>query len=400
LAALEQSKTRSHHSFARRPFRGLKDSKFDNHRLKWAENLPQRVLVVRKPDPTILTSFIELLLHLVTDLQLEVFVECSSVSECELCKEEASALSKQFALIASKLKTFVYGEAAFTDKMIDLIVCLGGDGTLLYASSLFKADVPPILAFHLGSLGFLTPHRFENYRQDLQSVLNNRSYFTMRSRLACTLHKAAAAATEKKQVLNEVVIDRGPSGNLCILDVIIEDQTVTTMQGDGLIVSSPTGSTAYAMAAGANMIHPSVPALLLAPICPHSLSFRPVILPASTGITVRLAECARSNAWVSFDGRDRQELLPGDHVAITTSEYMVPSISARSPLQDWFSGLAECFHWNVRSLQKALPSSTAANQPATSTAGSGSGSAVAANAADSSSSTASVASADDNLASN
>uniref|UniRef100_A0A1I8IH48 NAD(+) kinase n=1 Tax=Macrostomum lignano TaxID=282301 RepID=A0A1I8IH48_9PLAT len=352
--------------------RGLKDSKFDNHRLKWAENLPQRVLVVRKPDPTILTSFIELLLHLVT-----VFVECSSVSECELCKEEASALSKQFALIASKLKTFVYGEAAFTDKMIDLIVCLGGDGTLLYASSLFKADVPPILAFHLGSLGFLTPHRFENYRQDLQSVLNNRSYFTMRSRLACTLHKAAAAATEKKQ-----------------------DQTVTTMQGDGLIVSSPTGSTAYAMAAGANMIHPSVPALLLAPICPHSLSFRPVILPASTGITVRLAECARSNAWVSFDGRDRQELLPGDHVAITTSEYMVPSISARSPLQDWFSGLAECFHWNVRSLQKALPSSTAANQPATSTAGSGSGSAVAANAADSSSSTASVASADDNLASN
>uniref|UniRef100_A0A1I8J5R1 NAD(+) kinase n=2 Tax=Macrostomum lignano TaxID=282301 RepID=A0A1I8J5R1_9PLAT len=301
--------------------RGLKDSKLDNHLLKWADSLPRRVMAVKKPDPTLLPAFIELLTHLVSDLHLEVLVEINAVSELRAAAAADEAAVSLDSVI-SQLRTFVYAEFSFSDRTVDLIVCIGGDGSLLYASNLFQADVPPILAFHHhNSLGLLSPHRFENYRADLRSVLN------------------------------EVVIDRGPSGYLCIIDVLIEERTVTTVQGDGLIVSSPTGSTAYAMAAGANMLHPSVPALLVAPVCPHSLSFRPVVLPASTSIKVRLAEAARGTAWVSFDGRDRQELLPGDSVSITTSEYMVPSISARSPLQDWFSGLADCFHWNVRSVQ-------------------------------------------------
>ncbi|PAA70475.1 hypothetical protein BOX15_Mlig027645g2 [Macrostomum lignano] len=331
--------------------RGLKDSKLDNHLLKWADSLPRRVMAVKKPDPTLLPAFIELLTHLVSDLHLEVLVEINAVSELRAAAAADEAAVSLDSVI-SQLRTFVYAEFSFSDRTVDLIVCIGGDGSLLYASNLFQADVPPILAFHHhNSLGLLSPHRFENYRADLRSVLDSRSHFIMRSRLACRLSHANSGASDFKQVLNEVVIDRGPSGYLCIIDVLIEERTVTTVQGDGLIVSSPTGSTAYAMAAGANMLHPSVPALLVAPVCPHSLSFRPVVLPASTSIKVRLAEAARGTAWVSFDGRDRQELLPGDSVSITTSEYMVPSISARSPLQDWFSGLADCFHWNVRSVQ-------------------------------------------------
>lgn len=88
--------------------------------------------------------------------------------------------------------------------------------------------------------------------------------------------------------LNEVVLDRGLSPFLCNLDLYIESKHITTVQGDGLIVSTPTGSTAYAVAAGASMVHPSVPAIMVTPICPHSLSFRPIVVPAGIQLKVRL----------------------------------------------------------------------------------------------------------------
>ena len=97
--------------------------------------------------------------------------------------------------------------------------------------------------------------------------------------------------------LNEVVINRGPSPFLSNLDLYVNDYLVTTVQGDGLIISTPTGSTAYAMAAGASMSHPGVPSIIIAPICPHSLSFRPIVVPAGVELKVCLAEDARHTAW-------------------------------------------------------------------------------------------------------
>ena len=146
-------------------------------------------------------------------------------------------------------------------------------------------------------------------------------------------------------VLNEVVIDRGPSPYLSNIDLYLDGKLITSVQGDGLIVSTPTGSTAYAVAAGASMIHPSVPAIMVTPICPHSLSFRPIVVPAgvelkvnkksgipknllnypSGKITMKLllhlpfqisvSPDSRNTAWVSFDGRNRQELIHGDRYA-------------------------------------------------------------------------------------
>jgi NAD+ kinase len=137
-------------------------------------------------------------------------------------------------------------------------------------------------------------------------------------------------------VLNEVVVDRGPSPYLSNVDLFIDGKHVTVVQGDGLIVSTPTGSTAYAVAAGASMIHPSVPAIMITPICPHSLSFRPIVVPAGVELKVIMSESflfikikthclgfffklqikispdSRNTAWVSFDGRNRQELHHGD----------------------------------------------------------------------------------------
>ena len=100
-------------------------------------------------------------------------------------------------------------------------------------------------------------------------------------------------------------------------------------QGDGLIVSTPTGSTAYAVAAGASMIHPSVPAVMVTPICPHSLSFRPIVLPAGVELRISVSPASRNTAWVSFDGRKRQELCHGDSLRVTTSIYPIPSICSQ-----------------------------------------------------------------------
>lgn len=102
---------------------------------------------------------------------------------------------------------------------------------------------------------------------------------------------------------------------------------MTTVQGDGLIISTPTGSTAYAMAAGASMCHPSVQSLIIAPICPHSLSFRPIVVPAGVELKIALNDDARNpSAWFSVDGRNTAELKQGFHISITASEYPLPSI--------------------------------------------------------------------------
>lgn len=191
------------------------------------------------------------------------------------------------------------------------------------------------------------------------------------------------------KVLNEVVIDRGPSPYLCNIDLFLDGKHITSVQGDGLIVSTPTGSTvntntqsffflkfifyaiiiyiinlifkitfvhfqAYAVAAGASMIHPSVPAIMVTPICPHSLSFRPIVVPAGVELKISVSLDSRNTSWVSFDGRNRQELLHGDSLRVTTSIYPVPSICAQDQISDWFDSLAECLHWNVRKTQKSL----------------------------------------------
>lgn len=122
----------------------------------------------------------------------------------------------------------------------------------------------------------------------------------------------------------------------------------------GVIIATPTGSTAYSLAAGASMVHPSVPSMVVTPICPHSLSFRSIVVPSGVEITIRVAPLSRNSAWVAFDGRNRQEIKQGDSVTVSTSALPVPSINNTGHVTDWFDSLAECLHWNVRKEQKKL----------------------------------------------
>ncbi|KAH8384837.1 hypothetical protein KR093_009664 [Drosophila rubida] len=374
-----------------------------SQRLTWYKP-PLTVLVIKKKDSLVLLPFVQLVEWLVQEKNMVVWVE-SAVLEDKLLRddvnlEQESAKFRQvheyytrvrsrFQALREKLVTFKDGRDDLTDR-IDFIVCLGGDGTLLYASQLFQQSVPPVMAFYLGSLGFLTPFQCDNFQEQVTNVLEGHAALTLRSRLRCSIHRKGERRRDSLQqasnnwlkpglqtqhaygpmasnnncnlsasnnsilVLNEVVINRGPSPYLSNIDIFLDGKYITSVQGDGLIVSTPTGSTAYAAAAGASMIHPSVPAILVTPICPHSLSFRPIVVPAGVELKISISPDSRNTSRVSFDGRNDQELNHGDSLRVTTSIYPVPSICAQDQISDWFDSLAEGLHWNVRKRQKCL----------------------------------------------
>jgi NAD+ kinase len=151
-----------------------------------------------------------------------------------------------------------------------------------------------------------------------------------------------------------VLVDRGPSPFLSKIEAYDRGQLITTIQADGVMLATATGSTAYSVSAGGSMVHPNVPAILMTPICPHTLSFRPVVLPDSVEVELRVADDARCSAWVSFDGKERCELCSGDSIFIRMSQFPVPTINYADQTGDFISSLRRCLRWNERDEQKPL----------------------------------------------
>ncbi|KAM3567839.1 hypothetical protein VYU27_010024 [Nannochloropsis oceanica] len=172
-------------------------------------------------------------------------------------------------------------------------------------------------------------------------------------RLRCRIIRNGSVVMDLA-VMNDAVVERGSSPYLASLDCFCNDQYVTTVQADGLIIATPTGSTAYSMSAGGSMVHPGIQALLLTPICPHSLSFRPLIFPDSAVISLCMPKDVRSHAWVSFDGRFRHRLMDGDVLEVSTSEYPLPTVTHQNVTADWFRALNKAFNFNMRTRQKPL----------------------------------------------
>eukprot|EP01083_Nonionella_stella_P225658 802021_1 len=245
-------------------------------------------------------------------------------------------------------------------KGVDFCVCLGGDGTLLHLNSLFDhKSIPPVISFAFGSLGFLTPFEFSDWEKILQHILQGDQIpikITLRMRLVCEIYRKNNMSTPERSntVLNEILVDRGHHPYLSSMDLFIDGEQITSIQADGVIISTPTGSTAYSMSAGGSMAVPSLSATLITPICPHTLSFRPLIAPDSSVIEISVPEAARSSVCVSFDGRDRTELFQGDSLVIYSSETPLPSIKMKDFNQEWFRAIQQKLHWNLREQQKPL----------------------------------------------
>jgi len=254
------------------------------------------------------------------------------------------------------------------DGVPDFVATLGGDGLLLYANSLFQqAPPPPVLAFSAGSLGFLAPFDVDRDAASgaLEATVDDAVKLngarkepwpvSLRMRLRCAvLCGDTGAEVARHECLNEVVLDRGESPYLSAVDCYCDDEFLTTAQADGLIVATPTGSTAYALAAGGPMVHPSSNCIVFTPICPHSLSFRPIIFPDSAELRFDVDVSARADAWVTFDGRDKVRLKRGDSLVVTASPHPLPTVLRLGNTADWFGGLRTAFNFNTRAKQKPL----------------------------------------------
>lgn len=234
----------------------------------------------------------------------------------------------------------------------DLVCTLGGDGTVLFTSWLFQRIVPPVLSFSLGSLGFLTSFEFEKYKQHLNRIMGDEGMrVNLRMRFTCTVYRNGASGNEVEEgeqfeVLNELVIDRGPSPYVSNLELYGDNELLTVVQADGCIFSTPTGSTAYSLSAGGSLVHPDIPAILLTPICPHTLSFRPMVLSDTMLLRVSVPRNSRATAYCAFDGKGRVELKQGDHVTITASQYPFPTVMRTGT--EWFDSVSRTLQWNTR----------------------------------------------------
>ena len=203
----------------------------------------------------------------------------------------------------------------------DLVVVLGGDGTLLATARTLAEDVP-ILGVNLGSLGFLTEiHRADLY-PTLVQVLAGRFATEQRRLLDVELRRAAGGNGASYRVLNDAVITKGALARIIELSIRVDGHLVARYRSDGLIISTPTGSTAYNLSAGGPILHPLLAVAVLTPICPHTLSLRPLVVPDGAAVEVTL-ETQREEVYLTLDGQEGTSLGCGDTVMATRSRSKV-----------------------------------------------------------------------------
>lgn len=309
--------------------------------LKWSEP-PRNILLIKKEDSEVATRALkEFAAHIKSTYSgINILLEPPAAAELEghipfsICSSSPSH----------------YDPSVYHDK-VDLIVTFGGDGTILHAASLFASAirVPPVLSFSMGTLGFLGEWKYSEFKRAFRETYMSGSeterksaivdetvsdqdtrtgWSSVRGKSMGSTRAARVLSRQRLKVgiydangkrlntnggppkdmhaMNEVLIHRGREPHLAVVDVFVGGRFLTEAVADGMIVSTPTGSTAYSLSSGGSIIHPLVQSLLLTPICPRSLSFRPLILPWTTPITLRLSEKNRGReVEVSIDGARR-----------------------------------------------------------------------------------------------
>lgn len=208
---------------------------------------------------------------------------------------------------------------------LDLVVVLGGDGTFLRATKLLETRSVPILGVNMGSLGFLTEIKAEELYDALESTLRNKMLRIERS----TLHATVVRRSGKKisyHAFNDIVVERRPTANIVDLSIYVDHFFISTIKADGIIIGSPTGSTAYGLAAGGPILSPEVKAITVTPVCPHTLTNRPIILPDHQRIRVELNQGA-DRAFLMSDGQRVGDLQQTDVLFISKGANSVVMLS-------------------------------------------------------------------------
>jgi NAD+ kinase len=229
-------------------------------------------------------------------------------------------------------------------KAIDLAVALGGDGTMLRAARLVADQGRPVLGVNLGQLGFLAGFSPAEAQAALAAALAGKLPTTQRMRLGVTFTRAGAEPVTK-YALNDAVLHQGAMARLVEIDAFVDGELVASYRADGLIVATPTGSTAYNMAAGGPIVVPGQKAMTLTPICAHALTNRPLVIGSGATIRLQLGADVRG-VLITVDAQWGHSFLAGDIVEITTAP--TPLVMFRSS-QSFFDVMRDKLHWGARS---------------------------------------------------
>jgi len=223
---------------------------------------------------------------------------------------------------------------------VDLMIVLGGDGTLLHTARYFIGSDTPILGINLGRVGFLTDAPVDNMFEVVEQILAGHLETTRHFSLSVEVWRNGENVAEGS-AMNDVVLERSAVPRMIGFEMTVQDHFVFRMRGDGLILATPAGSTAYALSSGGPIVHPSVNAISVVPVCPHSLSNRPIVLPADAVIELKLVE-SRYGAALNLDGEELLQLQQGDH-AIVRKNGVISLVYL--PGRNYFDVLRSKLHW-------------------------------------------------------
>ncbi len=232
-------------------------------------------------------------------------------------------------------------ERAFAGKA-DLIIAIGGDGTLLYAASLVAGHDLPLLGINRGRLGFLTDVSPNSMLEDVDSVIAGRYSQDRRSLLAARLERDGAP-TVRALALNDIVVNKWETGRMLDFETSINGRFVNSHGGDGMVIATATGSTAYALSCGGPIVEPDLDVWVLAPISPHTLSDRPIVVRAGSKIQLHLSDRVDSRAQVTCDGAAIGDLRQGDNLFVEGADAAITLL--HPPGYDYYRLLRSKLHW-------------------------------------------------------
>lgn len=287
-----------------------------------------RIGIIAKPT-LIVNSTITLLIKLLTQFQRQFILESST-----------AAFFRLEGIETAPLENF--------HQHCDLTIVIGGDGTMLKAARALAAQNIPVLGINLGKLGFLTDILPQSLSDHLLPVLEGMYQEESRLLLCAEIH------TEQGPVeglaLNDIVLTRGPGSHMINIEIAINGDFVCEQSGDGLIIATPTGSTAYALSGGGPIICPALDAITLVPMCPHTLSLRPLVVPSVDPITIKILPDCRQPGYITCDGLDPIILLPKYFFTITRAQHRVRLIH---PLDyNYYDTLRSKLGWGEKPLPK------------------------------------------------
>ncbi len=278
-----------------------------------------------KPKAPSAANTLSKLIHWLRKLNCQVFLDTATATIIN----ESSSYSK-----------------ATISEIADLLIVLGGDGTLLSVARAAHPHNVPILAVNLGSLGFLAEISLDELYPTLENILNEK--FKIESRMLLNAYIwRNGKKVEDYNVLNDIVINKGVVARVINLQVLVDGQYMTSYRADGLIIATPTGSTAYSLSAGGPIIHPSMQTLVLSPICPFTLTNRSILIPDQSIIQVKL-DAEYNDVRVTLDGQESYKMKAGDILEIQKTKTTLQLI--KGPNKNYYKILRKKLHWGTQNV--------------------------------------------------